>query len=153
RAEALPEAFGVDLGFGIFLASLYPPRHWISSIPLGAACLGLTQSWERRTRLKSSCKVMSKQWCSPALNDPVVAFKLKHSQSLQLLLAEAAQQVDDLAAPFILAFDPGFQACGQSGCRKANWLGGVRCRVMHAISCNPVRSRPAWPWLRAGNPV
>ena len=108
REEALPKAFGIGFGFGIFLASFvhggigqaehHPPDH---------------PQDQRRTGRAHPAEVFLhthvQAVVQPALNDPVLAFELEQAQRLQLLAGLTADEIDDLLRPFAVAFDAGLQ--------------------------------------------
>ena len=108
REEALPKAFGVGFGFGIFLASFvhggigqaehHPPDH-----PQDQRRIGRPHPAEVFLHTHVEAVVQS------ALNDPILAFELEQAQSLQLLQGLTANEIDDFPRPFAVALDAGLQ--------------------------------------------
>ena len=108
REEALPKAFGVEFGFGIFLARAIHGR------------IGQTEHHApdhpqdpRRTRRPDPTEIFLhthvQAVVQPALDDPVLAFELQQAQRLQLGLRPAADEVDDFTRPVAAAFDARLQ--------------------------------------------
>ena len=108
REIALAEAFGVELGFGIFLAGLIhggigqaehdAPDHAQDQCGIGGP-------YSAEVLLEAHVQTV----VQAAFNDPVSAFELEDAQRLQLFEAQAADQMDDFPRPLAVAFDAGLQ--------------------------------------------
>lgn len=108
REIALPEAFGVEFGFGVALAgSIHggigqtqhdPPDHAQDQCRMGGPDAA-------EVLLQAHVQAV----VQPAFNDPILAFELEQAPGLQLFQAEAANEIDDFPRPVAMAFDAGLQ--------------------------------------------
>jgi len=122
REEALPKAFCVGFGFGIFHASSvhggigqaeqHPPDD-----PQDQRRTGRAHPAEVFLHTHVEAVVQS------ALNDPVLAFELEQAKSLQLLQGLTADEIDDFTRPFAVALDTGLQPGDQPGPRPPHLAG------------------------------
>jgi hypothetical protein len=118
REEALPKAFGIGFGFGIFLASFVhggigQAEHHPSDHPQDQRRTGRPHPAEVFLHTHVEAVVQS------ALNDPVLAFELEQAQSLQLLQGLTADEIDDFTRPLAVALDAGLQPGNQSSPRPS----------------------------------
>jgi hypothetical protein len=108
REVSLPEALGVEFGFGMVLAGLIhggigqaehdPPD---DAQDQG----GVRGAHPAEVFLHANVQTV----VQPAFDDPVLAFESEQAPSLQLLQAQAADQMDHFATPLAVAFDARLQ--------------------------------------------
>lgn len=108
RDIALPETFGVEFGFGMLLAGLIrcgigQAEHDSPEDTQDQG--GIRGSHPAEVFLHTNIQAV----VQPAFHDPVLAFELEQAQGLQLLQAQAADQIDHFARPPAVAFDARLQ--------------------------------------------
>lgn len=106
--EALPETFGVAFRFGIVLArfvhdGIRQAEHDPSEHSQHQS--RIRRPYPAQVLLQGNVQAVVQS----AFNDPVVAFEVEHSQSLQLLQRQTAQEKHYFSGPLAPAFDASFQ--------------------------------------------
>jgi len=136
-AELFLETAGVCLGLGIFVArtihcGIGQAHDHAPDCSQHARCL-----WSAHPALILAQRDVQAM-VHPAFDDPIAALEREHPAGLQLIEAQAAQQVDHLAAPFAFAPDPGFEPGGQPSSGKAHLTG----RDFHALQRADLQAPP-----------